>query len=306
MQLYFRQPHSLDYQEAGHVAEIEMRRLIKQKVPTKAEIRAMLDSRGLFTIDHRQKVELLRKQLGNFFPKRHLKLNIDEDEFIDMTLLEILSGIQLVDVDKELFEEKVEYSETVKPLFNEFQSLQRILRDHEVVSLEERVNDCRLRALMSRCTYVFDTRQLVWGDYRALGEEHDVALFREYYKLFLQMISGYSQSVIRLIVRSTSWYLRWMSAKETSCPLFPNPITDWNVNQISLSYWSMYYDNLRQESDAPKNELLKDDQAVDRWVKQKQDERERDRVKQASGALNQNQDHLGSPSKTTSFKFGGR
>ena len=98
-----------------------------------------------------------------------------------------------------------------------------------------------------------------------------------------------------LVAGSPEWHSRWTAATQTGSNLFDGSIINWNVNQLSLCYWSMFYDNLVQDPDAPQGDRVKDDELVDGYLRTQRDRRERDRTGGRTGNNLLNKNRMGNP-----------
>lgn len=77
------------------------------------------------------------------------------------------------------------------------------------------------------------------------------------------------------------WRARWRAATKTGSPLFEGVATDWNINQVALSFWSNFYDGIFEHPERPDMSVINNDDLLDRWVEKKSKEME-DRAKKNS------------------------
>lgn len=77
--------------------------------------------------------------------------------------------------------------------------------------------------------------------------------------------------ILRRIARGqgeagAEWRARWKASTKTGSPLFDGATTDWNINQVALSFWSSFYDNIYEHPDRPEQKIIENDDLLDKWV----------------------------------------
>ena len=73
----------------------------------------------------------------------------------------------------------------------------------------------------------------------------------------------------RKIARSQQWRSMWNSSKKRS-DVFGKPSSQLDQNQLNLTSYSMMYDNVYENPEAPKDEIIDDDDCLDGWfIKQR-------------------------------------
>lgn len=100
-----------------------------------------------------------------------------------------------------------------------------------------------------------------WGEF--LSEIDNVLLNG----IFAQLNGGFSVHTlgdIRAIARSGSWRFRWNGAKSTG-DLFGKSICEFDTEQQSLLYWSQVYDSVYESMDCPSDDIVEDDELLDKW-----------------------------------------
>jgi hypothetical protein len=98
------------------------------------------------------------------------------------------------------------------------------------------------------------------------------------------------REALRLIARGhgevgAEWRARWKAATKTGSPLFEGPTTDWNINQVALSYWTNFYDNVYEHPERPDQNIINSDDLLDKWVEDESKKME-DRAKSNSRNYN--------------------
>lgn len=70
-------------------------------------------------------------------------------------------------------------------------------------------------------------------------------------------------STIKQIVRSDIWKSYWNVSKEK---IFPGTVKDWTDEQRSLVNFSKVLDSIREHMEAPSDDIIEDDDALDGWI----------------------------------------
>lgn len=74
-------------------------------------------------------------------------------------------------------------------------------------------------------------------------------------------LNSISNEIIRIVSRKSSWTNTWYGLKGST--IFQNIPT---LEQQLLLMWSKIYDNIRESSEAPDNDIINDDDALDGWL----------------------------------------
>ena len=91
-------------------------------------------------------------------------------------------------------------------------------------------------------------------------------------------------SVYRGIARSSSWRAMWNGSK-TRDSVFGKAACDLTADQISLISYSMMYDNVYENPDSPKEEIIADDVCLDGWFIEQRRKHEKDKAKAQADAM---------------------
>jgi len=288
---YFRYPTQQDFLEAEYFVLGAAHRMKQEGLLTKKDMERVMNERGIWNLFMKLRMEELRRLLRLNPPKRILTFLAEEDEVIEKVLLETLSGRRLLS-----FKESEYWKEEIKdpPSYKELQTYMTVLRTHMQHTIEEQSDEAKLRFLVARCTHEVITGKRAWNSVDDCLHI-DIGLMNVLGLLFARFLSGFSTKIMRLVARSPEWHSRWTAATQTGSNLFQGPIIDWNVNQLSLCYWSMFYDNLAQDSDAPQGDRIQDDELVDGYLRTQRDRRERDRTGGRTGNNLLNKNRMGNP-----------
>jgi len=129
----------------------------------------------------------------------------------------------------------------------------------------------------------------LWKTTESFLVERDDVLRRQAIQQLTSFVRGFDQGTLRALARNPIIRTRWRASKKTGNPFFGIPMQGgnqflgspsayWTPDQIGMSSWLMYYDDVTEAFEAPEW-LLKDDEKLDRWVEKKMEAKERERIK---------------------------
>ena len=146
-----------------------------------------------------------------------------------------------------------------------------------MMSAENKAEEEKTVFMASRCTYKED-ESLFWATYDEIKNDTKIDLRDKILLKFLRFYSGLSSSIIREVARSNLWRIRYINSVKTSDQLFGIPTSEYSTNQLSLAYWSNYYQNIFEMSaeDRPSELIIDDDESLDAYMKSVYEERNRD------------------------------
>jgi len=156
-----------------------------------------------------------------------------------------------------------------------------------MLSANTKAEEDRSFYICSKCVFKEDNT-LLWTTYEDALKENDLSLRDAILLAFLRFNSGTSTSIIREIARSSIWRIRYVSSVKTSDPLFGVPAADYTIDQLNLSYWSNFYQNIYEmmPEDRPSEMVIDDDDALDAYMKAYYEERTREDATRRSKAKN--------------------
>lgn len=76
---------------------------------------------------------------------------------------------------------------------------------------------------------------------------------------------------IRELARYSEWRLIWSLGKEDIASVFNKPISELNINQKMLCYWSKIYDSIYEDPEKPSQAVIDDDEELDAWLTRRED-----------------------------------
>jgi hypothetical protein len=169
-----------------------------------------------------------------------------------------------------------------------YENIRKLEEEVSKISLKKEPNlamTCERKAAESKFLFLTSrgvcdpfTGERYWKSNEEFENESDF-LFRK--RIFLEYIvfaHGLKQEVIRYVARSNLWRIRYVTALKTGDNLFGCPIRDYNTDQLTLLYWSHFYQSVYEmlSDDRPPDTIIEDDQALDAYMNDWQAERNRD------------------------------
>jgi len=154
---------------------------------------------------------------------------------------------------------------------------------------------------ISNCVFLldpssFEKKEALFGSYNVLKKSR--ANDQEFTTFLLNSIStllyGIPHDISRALARYSLVKVQWRICRQTGINFFgmpveisksagkfyENPVSWWTLDQINLSSWLLYYDDVVKNYEPPEH-LLKNDEKLDEWVDRKVKERESERIKNA-------------------------
>jgi len=128
-----------------------------------------------------------------------------------------------------------------------------------------------------------------WDTFKDFEDETDLALRASILQGFANFNVGTSLTTVRYLARHNLWRIRYAAALKIGGSLFSRELNDLTTDQLSLLYWSNYYQSIYEmmPDDQPPDEVIKDDQALDSFMEQYFKRREKERKE---GRVNKSSD----------------
>jgi hypothetical protein len=146
-----------------------------------------------------------------------------------------------------------------------------------LMSAETKAEEERTFFVCSRCVYD-ESNKLFWPTWEQAKKETRLDLKDKILIAYLNFYSGLPVNIIRELARSSLWRIRYINSMKTSDPLFGVPTSCYTTDQINISYWSNYYQNIYEmmPEDRPSDMVIEDDDALDAYMKTFYEERNRE------------------------------
>jgi hypothetical protein len=146
-------------------------------------------------------------------------------------------------------------------------------------TLEHKVHRAKSEFLSWSCSYDAFTEKKVWPTFdKYLLDTNDI-LKAEILTNFIDFVGGHTTEEIRYIARSNLWRINYIVSSKASANLFGRPVSEFTIDQLNLTYWSSFYENILSmlPEDQPDQEVVEDDEALDRWLEDYHKERTQER-----------------------------
>jgi len=170
----------------------------------------------------------------------------------------------------------------IKSIIHELEDKIRIIRYKEqsklTMTAETKAEESKLLYLCWSSSYDFYTDNLYWKTYEDFLKETNLSFRQKTMSEFILFYSGINTSHIRAIARSNIWRIRYVTSLKTSEPLFGVPTSNYTNDMLNLAYWSHYYQNIYEmmPEDQPSEIVIEDDEALDAYLNDYYNERQRD------------------------------
>jgi frataxin-like iron-binding protein CyaY len=139
--------------------------------------------------------------------------------------------------------------------------------DH--LSCDGVAENARIMWVISQCAKTIDGSPYLWDG--EIDLSNGVSLYKS------NLIES---SDLRYISRNDPWRSMWISSKSGS-KLFDRCTTEYTKDQISLCSYSIMYDNIYENPEAPPEEIIEDDDCLDGWMIKVRRDRDKDKKKQS-------------------------
>jgi len=241
-----------DYQ----VAELEYRRALKEAsdadLPTLVEMTKLIKSRGIFTDADEEKVAKIKRRIEG--------------------QKAVLAKTTRVPARRDRLKNIISNMES---------EIEAILMKREIgleLTQERKATEVKFLYLTYKGTFDPYTREPYWSDYESFNNEADFIFRKKLFIEYIFLIHGLKQEVIRYLARSNLWRIRYVTSTKTGESLFGRPVSQYNVDQLTLLYWSHFYQSVYEmmPDERPSDGIIEDDQALDAYMTDWQADRNRD------------------------------
>jgi hypothetical protein len=157
-----------------------------------------------------------------------------------------------------------------------------------VLTQEFRADEEAVLYLAWAATYKIDGERY-WPTFEDFEASTDLILRNDIIEEFTEFNRGLSVPHIRYLARHVLWRIRYTAGLKVGGPLFPRGLHDLTTDQQSLLYWSNYYQSIYEmlPDDQPSDDVIEDDEALNAYMenyfKQREQERSGGKLKRRSG-----------------------
>jgi hypothetical protein len=246
-------PLKLDERNAAqHVYNDALRRGKLDNIPERNELLLLVNREGLWNSKRDQEIEILRDELVN------------REEELSQTKFK---------------SKKTKLVRRIKKIKNALEELVSIkVRLLDLPSLEYYANQQQAHYILHKSTLTFPALKPKWPNFEDLENEENT-------EIVFQLITKYHNydvaeiSKIRALARHGLWRIKWSAAKMCGnlAQLFDVGLSDITVDQQMLIYWSQVYDSVYEAYERPPDDVIEDDEQLDKWLEKEAKEREQER-----------------------------
>lgn len=205
------------------------------------EVEKLIIDRGVFTEEDIKKVEKLKGQLEaqKVLLSKTLKVKANQDR-----IKSVIKNLQ---------------SEINEILYKKHSKL--------CMSADTKASEEKTNYLCWACTFDINDK-LMWETFDNFSSSRDVNKNSFIISNFLNYINGIDIETVRYVSRSTMWRLRFNNSVKTGEALFGIPTTAYSNDQLSLVYWSNFYDQVysMMQDVRPSEIVIEDDVLLDAYM----------------------------------------
>lgn len=205
------------------------------------EVEKLLIDRGVFTEEDVAKVDKLKGQL-------------EAQEIL-------LSKTLKVRANQERIKDKI------KSLTSEINVILYKKHSKLGMSADTKASEEKNNYLCWACTFDINDVRL-WNSHEEFSTCKDADKQSTIISHFLNFFSGLNITTVRYIAKSTMWRIRYNNSVKLGEALFGVPTTEYSSDQLSLVYWSSFYDQVysMMPEDRPSDEVIQDDKLLDTFM----------------------------------------
>lgn len=239
--LLFRHPDLETRQLADAIYERSYNRAIEEGLLPLEKLENLIAERGIYTEQDQQQVDRLRSQL--------------EAQTV------LLSKTVKVKANRDRISNKI------SDLKNQIAEILNKKHSRLILSAESKSEEAKNQYLCWACVFKSDGSHL-WLTYEDYSLDTDLHFKSEVLSRFVDFLSGLDITTIRYLARHTLWRIRYTNSMKTSDQLFGTPSSHYSSDQLSLTYWSNFYDQVysMMPEDRPADEVIEDDVSLDAYM----------------------------------------
>lgn len=247
----FRHPDNFLKQKSDAIYDDSYEKAVEDGLLDKKSLEELIERRNLFTEDDHKQLKKLNSKL------EAQKVLLGKTTLVKANqerIKNIISSIES-DIDKLLYKKNSKL----------------------MMSAEVKANEDRSLFLCWACTFDYDNKHL-WSDLIEFKVTNDIKFRDKVLTEFLRFYSGIPLKTVRFIARHNLWRIRYVNSQKTGEKLFGVPTVEYTTDMLNLAYWSNFYDNIYQmlSEDRPSDAVIEDDDALDAYMKNYYEERNRE------------------------------
>jgi hypothetical protein len=211
--------------------------------------------------------------------KKELELRYIWGPRDEKVIEEVQEGIKKIDTELEAVPKNSRgYKRLVQIKYGQAKRLEEVFKKKDKafeVTAERYADMIKLSSIVFCSTYN-ENECRHWEDWDSFNKEKDVVLISNI-ALNVCNYQYFSEKDIRAMARSASWRTLWNSSK-TIGGLFDKPLIELDIEQKALLYWSNIYDSVYEAYERPSDDIIMDDEKLDRWIDSQCKKKRSDRV----------------------------
>lgn len=170
--------------------------------------------------------------------------------------------------------------EIISNLEDEIFSLKSQRENYYYLTQERKADEESYLYLVWASTYDLDGTKY-WDTFEDFEDETDLVFRNQVLMVFPKFNVGYSAKIVRYLARHSLWRIRFVAATKTGAgsSLFCRSFNDLTPDQLSLLYWSNYYQSIYEmlPDDQPPSDIIADDEKLDKYMEEYFKEKEAER-----------------------------
>lgn len=234
----FSYPKSQDILISRYKREAALLEAEKEGLPTLKEAQVHLDK--ITSQEERDKLKHLEEQIKG------------QEAILERTAIEA---------------RKNSIKENIERLQDQVQELHIKIQNFLYMSQERKADEESFLYLAWSSVYDIDGERF-WETFDVFEEEKRFDLRTSLIEEFTQFNIGLPSKTVRFLARHSLWRIRYVAAMKTGQQLFDNGLVDLTPDQLSLLYWSNYYQSIFEmlPDDQPSQEIIDDDDKLDEYM----------------------------------------
>jgi len=162
---------------------------------------------------------------------------------------------------------KDQIQENIERLQDQAAPLQNKVHNILYLSQERKADEESFIFLTWASTYAV-TGERFWDTFKEFEDETRHDLRASLFENFTKFNVGLPSKSIRFLARHSLWRIRYTAATKMGQQLFQDGLLDLTPDQMSLLYWSNYYQSIYEmlPDDQPSQEIIEDDEKLDEYM----------------------------------------
>ncbi len=210
---------------------------------------------------------LPRKELEEVLKKRGLITEKEEER--EKELVKQINAQQTL-FDKMRFakNKKEKVGENITRLGLELSELRLKFNGFYSLTAESIATELKINYLCWSSCYTVSGDSKFWNTYEDFNLEKDLDFRASVINSILTFLVGFSEKTLRKLARSSEWRIRYVSSVKTSLPMFSRKSEDYTKDQLSLVYWSNFYQSVYEmfSDDRPTDDIIDNDSLLDIYM----------------------------------------